>query len=489
MVPLPLDGTAVVSDGGHIGYQWQLSYDQYTWSNIPGATGPKFLPRTSMSPVLIRDTTFYRVVATNYTGLYPSGTLYPSSTLYPGVGLTASAVSNTARITIYPIIIIRSDTNMIKFNDKRLYLKGTGNVVLTQLTTGKILYQSDKFSAASINTSVSMNEIRAGLANPVVAILPTDAGLTVELTAQDFSLWEKAAQVGAPVTYGAPVPAAQVVTASGTSLSIDVSAATPVAQLGFPADEVLCYVQQVGVSSLLSVDGTAYALDPTSGAISGFTSTSGVQYKVWYYVNNPNAQRATITTLMDPEIVHMTASFAVYANTNGTATSGTRQGWLYVTVPLLKLQANANINGDQGANDTTVITGMAIADDDDVVSALTDMCGDVGGNLAYYVYSPCTDADAIKGLAVVGGVVSLPKSSTKQIPVKLVMADNSLADPPAYGAGAGFSYAMTTAIAGASVSNVGVITSGTTTGDGEVTVTYEKGDLTWTLPVNVTVTA
>lgn len=376
---------------------------------------------------------------------------------------------------------------MIKFNDPRLFVKGTSNVVLTNRSTGKILYQSNMFTTANISTSLNLDEIRGGLGNPLLAIIPSNAGVTVEFTAADFSLGEKAAQVGAPITYGAPVPVAQTVTASGTSISIDVSGGAPVAQLGFT--DILCYVQEVGAPSLLqSLDGgTAYPVDPTSGAISGFVATATKQYKVWYFVQKATAQKASITTLMDPETVHFCAAIAVYRNTGTSAESGTLAGWLYVTIPHLKLQANANITGDQNTADTTVVTGMAISASSDVVSALTDECGEVGNDLAYYVYSPCVEADIIQGLAVVGGVVSLPVSSEAQIPVRFVMPDGSLQIPPSYSTG--FTYTGSGLPTGTTVSTSGLISSSTTAGEAEVEVSWTDGDNTFTCPVNVEVTS
>lgn len=486
--PTPLDGTATVTDGGMLSYQWQISVNGTVWYDIADATDPLYSPTTEKSEYMIRGITYYRVIATNSVGgLFPADSLYPSNTLYPDADrdkVTADAMSNVATITIYPKPEERTNV-MIKFTDPRLYAKGTANVILTDPVTGNIVYQSDQFTTASISTSVSLNEIRAGIGNPIVAMIPTDASVSVEFTAADFSLYEKAAQVGADVTYGAPVPAAQVVTASSNSIAIDVTESTPVAQLGF--SDVYCYVQEVGVSSLLlSVDGgRAYPLDPISGAVSGFVATSGRQYKVWYFVQKTVAQKATITTLMDPKILHFTAAIAVYRNMGNTATSGTLTGWLYVTIPLLKLQANANINGDQGTADTTLVTGQAISASDSVVSPLTDLCGQVGNNLAFYVYSPCSESDVIQGLVVVGGIVSIDKNSTAQIPVRFVMPDNSLAVPTDYTTG--FTYTGSGLPSGTSVSTGGVITSGSTAGDGEVEIAYTDGENTFNLPVNVEV--
>ena len=481
----PLDGTATVTDGGSISYQWQISADGLNWTDIPGAVGALYYPTTEKESWQIRTIFFYRVTAENFLdGLFPSESLYPSEDLYPSDGVTASNTSNAVRITIYPKLKKRSES-MIKFTDKRLFVKGTGNCLLTDPATGKIVYQSDQFSSGNITTSVTMGEIRAGLGNPIVAMIPSDAGVAVEFTAADFSLYEKAAQVGADIAYGAPVPVAQTVTATGTTLTIDVTDGAPVAALGF--DTAYCQIQVVGSSSPILADGTAYEI-AANGTISDFTATIGTTYKVWYYVSKATAQKATIGTLMDPKVLHFTASLPVYSSISSTTNSGTRIGWLYITVPALKLQANANITGDQANADTTVITGQAISYSGSVVDANTDLCGDVGSDLAYYVYSPCDDSEIVQGLAVVGGIVSLAASSSKQIPVYFVMPDNSLVKPTSYSSG--FTYTGSGLPSGTSVASTGIISAGTTAGaDGEVEITYTDGVNVFSLPVNVEVTS
>ena len=480
----PLTVEATVSDGGIISYQWQESPDGSNWTNIQGAVGNSYVPDTELDAGMIRKIVFYRAVAQNWVnGLFPAENLYPSDALYPNdTGYTASANSNAAQITIYPQYQQRSDNPMITFTDKSLFLKGIGNVILTDPDTGDILYQSKQFNTGSISTSVNMNEIRAGLGNPVVAVLPSDASLNVEFTTVDFSLFAKAAQVGATLTYGAPVPVAQTIKANSTALTIDVTDGIPVAELG--QTEALCYVQKVGAASPIVTDGTAYPISD-AGVITGFSATVDETYKVWYFIQKATAHKATIGSLMDPKVVHFAASFAVYANVGGSANSGTRVGWLYVTVPKLKLQAAANITGDQTNADTTVISGMALSEDDATVSATTDLCGDVSNDLAYYVYSPCSDANIVQGIAVVGGLVSLPVSSTAQIPVYLVMPDNTLVKPTSYSTG--FTYTGTGLPTGTTVSSAGVISSGATAGDAEIEIEYTDGENEFSCPVNVSV--
>lgn len=371
---------------------------------------------------------------------------------------------------------------MISFNDQRLYVKGTCQAQATDPTTGQIVYYSNKFQTGNITTSVTMGEIRAGLGNAVAAIIPSDSALNVEFTSADFSLWAKAAQLGGSLNYNAPTPVCEVVTATGTTLTVDVTSGIPVAPLG--QSEVRCYVQKVGESSKIGVDGVPYAIT-SAGQVQGFTATSGAQYKVWYWVNKASSQVATISTLFDPKTVYFTAQVAVYAN-SGAASSGnegTRVGWLYIIVPFLKLGANGGIVGDQSNNDTTSMSGQAVAYDETKVSAACSDCA--AGTMAYYIYAPDDESSAIEGLAVVGGVVSATKSATTQIPVQFVMANGQLVRPATYATG--FTFTASGAPSGTTVSNAGVITAGSTTGDFDVAITYTSGSNVYNATVAVSV--
>lgn len=364
---------------------------------------------------------------------------------------------------------------MIRFTDRRLFLKGTSEAILTDKSTGNIVYFSDKFQTSNIAASVTMGEIRAGIGNAIAAMIPTDSGVTVNFAAADFNLFAKAAQAGSTLQYGAPVMVCHTVTATGTSLTVPVSEGTPVAQLGMSA--VQCYVQEINAKSPISTGGIAYALNASTGAVSGFVAENGKQYKVWYFVSKSGAQLATISTNIDPQILHFSAAMAVYSNEGGSANGGTRVGTLYVIVPSLKLGGDgAGVNGDQTTPDTTSITGQAIASSSDVIEANCNECGAASNVLAYYLYVPCDGASDIQGLALVGGVLTVPKSSTKNITeFKLVMADGSLANvDPAF-----MSYELTSAPSGTSVSG-SVITTGATTGECDISATYTDGEDTFT---------
>lgn len=370
---------------------------------------------------------------------------------------------------------------MINFTDDRLYVKGTCNVICEDVTTGDVVYQTNKMSTGNITPSTSLNEIRAGLGNPIAAMIPSDSQLQVDFEAADFQMWAKAAQLGAAVSYSAPVPQCQTVTASSSTLQISVEEGVPVAELG--ESTARAYVQKVGQASLMVSDGVAYQIG-ADGVIADFVAIPDTTYKVWYFVEKVSAQKAIISSFIDPKVVRFIAQIAVYSNRSGGAGSqGTRVGWLYYTIPFLKLQGDATVTGDQNNNDTTKISGQALAYDPDVVTATCSDCD--SSTLGYIVYTPDDAASAIQGLAVIGGVVEVNASGTAQIPVRLVMADGSLVVPPSYSSN--FEYELSGAPSGTTVSDAGVITAGATAGDCECSISYTDGEEEYTCIINVSV--
>lgn len=374
---------------------------------------------------------------------------------------------------------------MIHFTDERFYLKGTAGVTCRDRVTGDILYYTNKAQTANMNTSVSDGAIRADLGNSVAAAIPSDATFTVEVNAADFSLWAKTAQTGGTLKYSAPTIVCQNVTAESNALSISVANGAPVAGVGL--SRICCYVQEVGAASLVSVGGKAYDIDPATGAVTGFTAETGKTYKVWYFVNRADAQIATITTAMDPKVVHFTAEMAVFVNKSGTAKNeGTRVGSLYVIAPNMKFGANGGVTGDQTNPDTTSLSGQALSYDPDVVSESCDACSGSGAVLAYYLFVPCEENEAdYQGIvAKIGGVVTMEKSSTKQMQPKAIMANGQLVDLTP-----GQCTYQVSGVDGLTVSATGLLTSGTNAGDGELTVSLKVGEKTFTDQCTVTVKA
>lgn len=371
---------------------------------------------------------------------------------------------------------------MITFTDEKLYLKGTAKAILLDKASGDIVYYSDKFQTANYQTSVTMGEIRAGLGNGIAALLPSDAAVNVNFTAADFSLAAKSMQLGAARTFGAPVMVCQTVTANSSSLTVNTADGVPVAALGMA--KAVCWVQEVGASSLIATDGTAYEIS-SAGAVSGFSATASKTYKVTYFVTRANAEVATITTAMDPFVGYFMSEMAVYSNAGGSANEGTRKGTLYGIIPALKFGADGGVVGDQTTADTTSLTGQALAYDEEIVSSGCDECSGAGNTLAYYIYVPCDSAQGIEGiLGELGSAVTVAVSDTYQLHPYVIVNGKLGANVPA----SDFSYSSSATGKANVGASTGLIT-GVATGEAVITVSYTADGTTYTDLVTVTVTS
>lgn len=358
---------------------------------------------------------------------------------------------------------------MIRFQDSKLYLKGTCNFILCDTKTGEVCYQDNKFQTNNIQTSATLDPIRGGMGNPVATIIASDAAVNVTATSAAFSLFAKAAQVGSKVQYNAVAPVCQVVDATAEALAIDVSTGgTPVAQYGY--SDIFCYVTEVGAKNYIATAGKSYPLDPVTGAISGFAAVSGKSYKVWYWVKKMSAQYVKLNSQFNPGIYHATAQMPVYVNQSGSKNGdqSSRVGWLYYIIPLLKMGAVANLTGDQTTPDTTELSGQALSFDEAVENGYSCDKADEGSALGYYIYVPDDGTEGVTGLAVIGGQVDVFTGGTKQIPVKMLMDNGELIQPDY----SNLKWVASGAPEGTTVSQTGLITAGTTAGDFDVTVTY-----------------
>lgn len=362
---------------------------------------------------------------------------------------------------------------MIQLNNRYLFAKGTCNVVVSDPSDGHIDYQSNKVQTSQLTTSVSMNEIRAGLGNAIAIQLPTDSAINLELTAADFSLATRAMQLGSNVTYNAAAPVCEVISATSSTLTLT-SASDPVAPQGF--SKAIAYVSD-GTSDAAN----AYDIDSGKNVV-GFSATPGKTYRVYYWLNNASAQQLTAYSVFAPAIKHVTIQIAVYSTENASsAANASLVGWLYVIIPRMQFSAKADTDGSQTGNVTSVLSGTALSYDPDVdVTVCTD-CG--LSELAYWVYVPNGDVtQSIESLAVIGGGMSLAVGQTAQLPVRFLMNDGTLAVPD-YSLMSYSSSASTKA----SVSTSGVVT-GVAAGTATITATL-IADNTKTATVPVTVTA
>lgn len=373
---------------------------------------------------------------------------------------------------------------MITFTDPRKYVLGIGVGYATDPATGDFLFWSDKFQEGNVTVSGSDQILSAGIGNAPAIIIPTDPNVSVNITAGDYSEYMKSASVGGKITYAAPAVACQTVQAAGTSISINVASGTPVAGPGM--EDVVCYVQEVGAESPIATGGIAYAVNPTSGAITGFTATNGKTYLVTYYVAQANASMTTVTGNIKGKVVRFVVQRPIYVNVDQSTNSGDLWGMLYEIIPRLQLMPDtAANNGGQTAYTTTGIVGRAIQFDAETISAGCDQCSLAGAPLMYRVIVPCDKTSGVEGIVgILGGTVSLASDGTYQLDPAVVINGKLDYSVPA----SDFTYTSSSTSVATVGENTGLI-SAAGEGDTQITISYTIGSTTYQDIIDVSVTS
>lgn len=373
---------------------------------------------------------------------------------------------------------------MIKFTDPRLYVQGVGRAIMLDPSTGDIKFFSDKFQDGNITVSADDGLVSAGIGNAPAIFIPTNPNVQVSVTAADYNEYAKAAAVGGIISAAAPVMTCQTVNATGASISINVANGTPVAGPGM--EDVVCYVQEIGAASPIAHDGAAYAVDASTGAISGFTATNGKSYLVTYFVSQANATMTTITTNVKGEVVTFILQRPIYTNVDAKTNKGDLWGMLYEIVPRLQLMPDGAANsGNQNSPTTTVITGRGISYDDETVTAGCGNCSLNGAPLMYRVIVPCDKNAGIDGiLGALGGVVTLASDGTAQLHPAVIVGGKLSYSTPA----SDFTYTSSATGVATVGEHTGTV-AGVSAGDAQITIEYTVGTTTYQDIIDVTVTA
>lgn len=311
---------------------------------------------------------------------------------------------------------------MILLNNQYLYLKGTCEVTVKRPSDGQVVFQSSKVATNNFSTEVDMSPIRAGLGNTIAIQLPSDSAVNLDLTTADFSLAARALQIGSEVAYNAITPVCATITATGGTLSLP-SGANPVACYG--DNDVYAYVNYAGASD----PGKAYTVDD-NGTIVGFNAVSGNAYNVIYYERRADAQELGISGMFAPGIYTVSAQMAVFSTEGANSGNrGSQVGWAYYYIPRMQFSGDASTNGSQTDPATSTLSGTALGYEE---AAQDGACVDCNfPMLAYMTYVPLTfnGNNAISAMTVIGGDMTVSVGEQVMIPVKYVMADNTIVQP------------------------------------------------------------
>ena len=351
---------------------------------------------------------------------------------------------------------------MINLNNQYLYAKGTCDVVVRNISTGDVEYQSNKVQTSQFTTTCDMGAIQAGIGNTTVMNIPHNSAVNLTLTNADFSMEARAMQVGSGIAYNGIGPVCETLTGTNGVLTVT---ETPAAPYGYT--ENICNVVPFGA---VNAPGMAYTIDATTKQVQGFTAAAGTTYVVTYFSSVAGNKYFNIHSVFSPAIKHVTVQIAVYsASAAQSATQGTKVGDLYIIIPRMQFSGKADTDGSQTTAVTTDLSGTALTYDQAISEGACDCAATSGLAQVLYVPSANTTADVI-GLVIVGGDVALTVGDTALVPVKYLMRNNTLANPD-YSA---LTYTIPSGGASyAEVSDDGVITA-KAQGATEITVNMES---------------
>lgn len=345
-------------------------------------------------------------------------------------------------------------------------LAGVGTIeAFTQSSTQPTkIFTSKTLQESGISISVTAEDIRGGLSNPLLGRYFHDSILEANITDALFNLQYLALNVGGEVVIGGSSLVTETVTAGNGTLTVQ---GTPVA---FGAAGTVGWYTPAGQED--------WAPLTFEGKVATATVTANTEYCVRYNATDAGIQEFVVPSAIIPSEVHLVMTYPLFAGgTSPEAISTSSQvGELIVDIPRFQFAGNVELSLTSSGAATSNLSGSALA------SYTTANCNDMGtyGTVKQKIYGG-NWYDDLTTIAVDGGNFSIADGATKTLKVIGIFKN---------GTGIIDNSKLTftsSASSTASVSNAGVVT-GAATGSANITITVTEKTSVATM-VGVTVTA
>ena len=346
-------------------------------------------------------------------------------------------------------------------------LAGVGTIeAFTQSSTQPTkIFTSKTLQESGISISVTAEDIRGGLSNPLLGRYFHDSILEANITDALFNLQYLALNVGGQVVIGGSSLVTETVTAGSGTLTVQ---GTPVSFGSAGTVGWYTLAGQEDWSPLTFSGKIATVADVTEGGT----------YCVRYNANDAGIQEFVVPSAIIPSEVHLVMTYPLFAGgTSPEAISTSSQvGELIVDIPRFQFAGNVELSLTSSGAATSNLSGSALA------SYTTANCNDMGtyGTVKQKIYGG-NWYDDLTTIAVDGGNFSIANGATKKLKVIGIFKN---------GTGIIDNSKLTftsSASSTASVSNAGVVT-GAATGSANITITVTEKTSVATM-VGVTVTA
>ena len=311
------------------------------------------------------------------------------------------------------------------FGDPALFVKGVAEQIFFDPLTGNIIGYDKTATEGSVSITANLSEITGGMGNRLIGVIPDTARISGTYTSAAFSLETRERIMGGQIAYNAVSTVCETITADSMVLRVSRPPAPSLAE--DPNDTTYwCYIRYIGGD--VPGEWREMRVNPRTRTVVRFIVEPGDRFEVIYYTHNASAQMLPVPTIWNPVIMTVQERYGVYAKQNGSAEKGILRGWLYFIVPRAILNADAGLNASQTAAADTAGNWIALSEKPENMPYCD--CGSNAHPLAYYVYVPCSgEYDAVTDAVSVGFGLTLKAGRSAQIPVKLVMPDDSLIQP------------------------------------------------------------
>ena len=282
-------------------------------------------------------------------------------------------------------------------------LAGVGTIeAFTQSSTQPTkIFTSKTLQESGISISVTAEDIRGGLSNPLLGRYFHDSILEANITDALFNLQYLALNVGGEVVIGGSSLVTETVTGGSGTLTVQ---GTPVA---------FGNAGTVGWYTLAGQENWA-PITFSGQTASADGVTSGETYCVRYNATDAGIQEFTVPSAIIPSEVHLVMTYPLFAGgTNVEQISTSSQvGELVVDIPRFQFAGNVELSLTSSGAATSNLSGSALA------SYTTANCNDMGtyGTIKQKIYGGNWYDDLI-AMAVDGGDFSLAVNATKTLKV------------------------------------------------------------------------
>ena len=282
-------------------------------------------------------------------------------------------------------------------------LAGVGTIeAFTQSSTQPIkIFTSKTLQESGISISVTAEDIRGGLSNPLLGRYFHDSILEANITDALFNLQYLALNVGGEVVVGGSSLVTETVVGGSGTLTVQ---GTPAA---FGNAGTVGWYTIAGQE-----DWSPLTFSGQVATVEGVTSAN--TYCVRYNATDAGIQEFTVPSAIIPSEVHLVMTYPLFAGgTNVEQISTSSQvGELIVDIPRFQFSGTAELSLTSSGAATSNLSGSALA------SYTTANCNDMGtyGTIKQKIYGGNWYDDLV-AMAVDGGDFSLAVNGTKTLKV------------------------------------------------------------------------